>query len=505
VPRTLPASASLTARCQYYSAVANHPRIHSLYTSANKTVKDVHEEARKIAAEKKAGGAGGAAGTSAPAARAGHVSQASMPLLLVAVLLFSSLSMGSVAAHGEEEPASVAGEAPHAKGKESYIQRHMASEHHIGAFDLGAFHSLHDLNRDGVLDRAEIEAIYGVHHSTSVKHSPTYEVHDAKADRIVKEVLKRIDANGDALITKAEFVNAGADGLPLFEEYGKGILGHHYDEESEYFVHHEEVFHNTPETQTDESYNHKEDIEHFAHHGKIEAEEERRERKAEGMPTREQDERRKADALLRGETYTSPYDAQIPQKDSPTAPQMAYDSHAQDGGAAYEARVETQHTFRTPEGEHVVRTKPDEAFKAQAAAQEHNRIPEREEGETAEGYKARLSAHAQRLAAAENWALANPGLAARPSGDNGRDPTTGALKQMKGESDEAFLDRKNKEKFQASKQRPKFQGVTNDMRKAAPYKVSGAVAAACGRLSGCRLGGSRVRRSVPCRASHPRL
>jgi hypothetical protein len=58
----------------------------------------------------------------------------------------------SVRGHEELPPASIAGEAPHAKGEESYVQKHMASEHHIGAFDLGSFFSLHDLNRDGILD-----------------------------------------------------------------------------------------------------------------------------------------------------------------------------------------------------------------------------------------------------------------------------------------------------------------------------------------------------------------
>lgn len=76
--------------------------------------------------------------------------------------------------------------------------------------------------------RSEIEAIYGVHHSTSIKHSDNYEVHDQKAETIVKEVLKRLDKNYDGVLTKAEFVAGGADGLPSFEQFGKGVLGHHY-------------------------------------------------------------------------------------------------------------------------------------------------------------------------------------------------------------------------------------------------------------------------------------
>ena len=48
-----------------------------------------------------------------------------------------------------------------------------------------------------------------------------------------------------------------------------------------------EQFHSTPETQTDESYNHPEDIEHFAHHEAIEREEARREAKYQGISVEE--------------------------------------------------------------------------------------------------------------------------------------------------------------------------------------------------------------------------
>ena len=44
-----------------------------------------------------------------------------------------------------------------------------------------------------------------------------------------------------------------------------------------------EIYHSTPETQTDESYSHPEDLEHFAMHQKIEAEEEARERRFQGL------------------------------------------------------------------------------------------------------------------------------------------------------------------------------------------------------------------------------
>ena len=48
-----------------------------------------------------------------------------------------------------------------------------------------------------------------------------------------------------------------------------------------------ELFHSTPETQTDESYNHPEDIEHFSHHEAIEREEARREAKFQGITVEE--------------------------------------------------------------------------------------------------------------------------------------------------------------------------------------------------------------------------
>lgn len=44
------------------------------------------------------------------------------------------------------------------------------------------------------------------------------------------------------------------------------------------------MYHNTPETQTEESYNHPEDIAHFEHHEDIEREEEDKARKAQGLP-----------------------------------------------------------------------------------------------------------------------------------------------------------------------------------------------------------------------------
>lgn len=50
---------------------------------------------------------------------------------------------------------------------------------------------------------------------------------------------------------------------------------------------HLEEFHSTPETQTDESYNHPEDLEHFAHHEAIEREEAEKEAEYQGISVEE--------------------------------------------------------------------------------------------------------------------------------------------------------------------------------------------------------------------------
>ncbi|EST07299.1 RNA recognition motif domain protein [Kalmanozyma brasiliensis GHG001] len=344
-----------TKLSDYYNAFANHPKIQDYYSKTSKTVTDVHEEAKRIAETKKQGGATGAAGTSAPVPSTA-AKQMSVSWLVLGLVLFSSLSLTGVAAHQHDavsnEPAEVAGFQTTDIEHESYIQRHMRTEHHINAFNLGSAFALHDLDRNGVLDPSEIEAIYGVHHSESKKHSTTAEVHDEKADKIVSAVLRAMDKNGDGVITKKEFIDAGPNGLPVFSEYKTGSLGHHYDEESEFFVHHEELYHNTPETQTDDAYSHKEDLEHFAHHEKIEKEEEKRERKAEGLPSMEEEAKLRKEAAARGEKYVSPYDEQLSEKEQKKA-QLEHDT-AQLGNAVNEAEA-SQHVFRTPTGNHVVK------------------------------------------------------------------------------------------------------------------------------------------------------
>ncbi|KAK7686625.1 hypothetical protein QCA50_010225 [Cerrena zonata] len=200
-----------------------------------------------------------------------------MHLLLSLVLAFG---LDAVNGHGGHGQGPAQGETI-----QQYAQRHMSSEHHIDSFDVGSFFALHDLNRDGVWDREEIEAVYGVHHLYSQKKSKDEIEHQKKADHVVNTVLNILDKDGDGNVNLQELEAVGLDGLPNFEELG--AEGHHYDVESEFFLHHEEQFHSTPETQTDESYNHAEDLEHFAHHEHIEHEEAEREAKYQGITVEE--------------------------------------------------------------------------------------------------------------------------------------------------------------------------------------------------------------------------
>jgi hypothetical protein len=244
------------------------------------------------------------------------------------------------------------------------------------------------------------------------------------------------------------------------------------DEESEYFVHHEEIYHNTPESQKDSAYTHKEDIEHFKHHERLEKEEEDRERHAEGLPSREEDEARKKAAEAKGEKYISPYDAQVPKDNSPAAPQIAYDPHVDSGYAHQEGWQATEHVFKTPEGEHVVKAGSVEINQGASkpvhqGAEDVTDVPQRVPGETDEGYKDRLTAHAQRKLAMERFAKANP-ILAKP----GIDPKTGEVIQAPGESEADYLMRKARAQFATTKAKPAYVAPNKaDTRKSAPYKV----------------------------------
>ncbi|CAH7683446.1 hypothetical protein BY996DRAFT_6757224 [Phakopsora pachyrhizi] len=166
-----------------------------------------------------------------------------------------------------------------------YLTTHMDREHHIQGFDMASAFHLHDLNQDNILEADEVLKLYGLDHETAVDKSRSVEHHDSKASRVLSTVMEKLDLNKDGLITKKEFITAGSvnnGGLPKFDDIDG--LGHHYDEEGEYFLHHEEIYHSTPETQDESSYNHPEDIQHFINHEKIEVKEDEMSRIAQGLP-----------------------------------------------------------------------------------------------------------------------------------------------------------------------------------------------------------------------------
>jgi len=187
---------------------------------------------------------------------------------------------GNVRSHGDHAKKEKMKDG--ASDAEGYVAEHMRREHHIDSFDLASFFKLHDLNNDGRWDKDEIEAVYGMHHEYSKALSPDEQVQKQRAEAVVKAVLAKIDTDKNGFIDQKEFEAAGWPGLETFKDVGAD--GHHYDVESEFFLHHEEVFHNTADTQVDEAYVHAEDLEHFSRHEAIELEEENKERKYKGLP-----------------------------------------------------------------------------------------------------------------------------------------------------------------------------------------------------------------------------
>ncbi|OAV97622.1 hypothetical protein PTTG_09930 [Puccinia triticina 1-1 BBBD Race 1] len=164
-----------------------------------------------------------------------------------------------------------------------FLTVHMDKEHHIQGFDLQSAFHLHDLNSDNILEASEVLKLYGVDHETAIDQSDSVDHHNSVAARILTEVMDKLDLNKDGLITKSEFVAVVSQhGLPTFDDISG--LGHHYDEEGEYFLHHEEMFHSSPESQREEAYVHPEDIAHFSHHEELEVKEDELARVAQGLP-----------------------------------------------------------------------------------------------------------------------------------------------------------------------------------------------------------------------------
>jgi hypothetical protein len=112
---------------------------------------------------------------------------------------------------------------------------------------------------------ADIERFYGLTHDSNAH------VDDAKRRAVSRQILDLFDADGDARVSRDEFVSAWDRGVRL-PDLGLGP-GHHGDDESEYEVHHWNKYHGD-DTKV-EDLTHPEDVEHFRKHAEEEAEEAR--------------------------------------------------------------------------------------------------------------------------------------------------------------------------------------------------------------------------------------
>ncbi|KAI0853784.1 hypothetical protein F5Y00DRAFT_59807 [Daldinia vernicosa] len=150
----------------------------------------------------------------------------------------------------------------------NWITKHMAEEHHISDFDASSFFVLHDYDADGQWEAEEILRTYGLMDESN-KGVP-----QSRRDEIQRELLHLLDANGDGLVTRDEFVAFINSGKTL-PDMGTGP-GHHGDDEYEYEIHHWEKYHD--ENTKLEDLTHPEDIEHFKKHEMLEDEEEKLEK-----------------------------------------------------------------------------------------------------------------------------------------------------------------------------------------------------------------------------------
>ncbi|KAL2116493.1 hypothetical protein VTJ04DRAFT_8661 [Mycothermus thermophilus] len=183
-----------------------------------------------------------------------------VPLTLVTALL-----AGQVSAHGNHGGQKPVAVDPNA----TWMQRHMAEEHHLDQFDAASFFALHDFNGDGNWDAEEIQRTYGLMDPSNA-HVP-----DDRKAIVSRHVMTLIDSNGDGLVTRDEFVHFIDVEHKTLPDMGTGP-GHHGDDEYEYEIHHWEKYHNDDDSIED--LNHPEDIEHFKKHEEMEAEQERLEK-----------------------------------------------------------------------------------------------------------------------------------------------------------------------------------------------------------------------------------
>ncbi|KKY13159.1 putative secretory pathway ssp120 [Diplodia seriata] len=157
--------------------------------------------------------------------------------------------------HGPEVPADA-----------DWATRHMAEEHHIASFDAGTFFALHDYDSSGKWSPDDVRKTYGLMDESAAS------IPQSKKDEVVKIVFQLFDKDDSGDISKEEYLESTNNGVKL-PDFGTGP-GHHGDDEYEYEIHHFEKYHGGDDVK-EEDLIHPEDIEHFAKHDRLDAEQDR--------------------------------------------------------------------------------------------------------------------------------------------------------------------------------------------------------------------------------------
>lgn len=126
-----------------------------------------------------------------------------------------------------------------------------------------AFFRIHDLDRTGYWTEDDITSIYGVKNNKEQDAYKETDIPPEKVKEIVSTIMAMIDKDNSGQISRDEWIKfkSGGGQLPDF-----GLEGHHEDEETEFDIHHVEIFHSDPNDDDESKWNHPEDIEHFRKH-----------------------------------------------------------------------------------------------------------------------------------------------------------------------------------------------------------------------------------------------
>ncbi|EMR11157.1 hypothetical protein PNEG_00753 [Pneumocystis murina B123] len=135
----------------------------------------------------------------------------------------------------------------------NWMDHHMKNEHDTESYDLDTFFYLHDFNFNGHWNAKDFRRIYGLDNEDLTEKEKIY---------LEKKLLSYIDKNEDGIVTLDEFKEFIYEGNMLPD---LGFDGHHEDFETEFNIHHIEVYHRN----LNDNWKHFEDIEHLKKHNEI--------------------------------------------------------------------------------------------------------------------------------------------------------------------------------------------------------------------------------------------